>query len=506
MSFKPAVATTRSTAISKKPKKTVKPPAIDRSPGAGIVSLQQAAGNRAVEQGVMAPFLVGSPETGWRTPAANETAQSRPDRWPAGAATEPQRVVDSTQQNAPAGDQPELGLRAHGQMPTISTAFGLMKTPHVALRETIEFPSWVPEDIREKITKGQFQPGVYRVPYSWPEGFQSHLIIWVSEPGLGASVQFLREYPINLEFYLLRTNGDERAAKILQEKYIARDRNIRRYVGVDDPFLLEGSEPFDRGNYTPELAEEEMEWEEQEEFKAKMGGFATILGLGSAISSMSSSLRQAPIEGQRLSPSTGVTSAAPVPKAVPARATSSAAKPSFMSRLSAKLPKLFHKPTWTADPSLPPGSGSTGPFGDVRYSTQGSAADQALVKAHEAVHSRLSPKFLPLQQFRADVSMKLYGIPNYNLARGQAKVGSSFMRYLEEALAESYAQYKVHGITKLPSGITFPVREGYVALRDVVTEAAIGTVAVGGITYGVYVYASEEEVQEPEPRSGESNP
>lgn len=80
------------------------------------------------------------------------------------------------------------------------------------------------------------------------------------------------------------------------------------------------------------------------------------------------------------------------------------------------------------------------------------------------------------------------------------------MRYLEEALAESYAQYKVHGITKLPSGITFPVREGYVALRDVVTEAAIGTVAVGGITYGVYVYASEEEVQEPEPRSGESNP
>ena len=44
----------------------------------------------------------------------------------------------------------------------------------------------------------------------------------------------------------------------------------------------------------------------------------------------------------------------------------------------------------------------------------------------------------------------------------------------------------------LPDGIRFPIREGYVTLREVVTEAAIGTVVFGGLNYGVYVWASEQ--------------
>lgn len=75
MSFKPPVAATRSKAVPKKPKMTIKPPATDRSPEVGIVSLQQAAGNRAVEQRVMAPLLAGKPETGWHSSAPTQAAQ-----------------------------------------------------------------------------------------------------------------------------------------------------------------------------------------------------------------------------------------------------------------------------------------------------------------------------------------------------------------------------------------------------------------------------------------------
>ena len=68
---------------------------------------------------------------------------------------------------------------------------------------------------------------------------------------------------------------------------------------------------------------------------------------------------------------------------------------------------------------------------------------------------------------------------------------SSFLKYLEEALAETYAQLRVRGFAGLPTGITFPVKEGYVTVSPVLKEGAIGTIVVGGVTYGVYHVASQ---------------
>ena len=66
---------------------------------------------------------------------------------------------------------------------------------------------------------------------------------------------------------------------------------------------------------------------------------------------------------------------------------------------------------------------------------------------------------------------------------------SSFLKYLEEALAESYAQMRVNGLKGLPAGIRFPIANGYVTLRAVLTEAAagaaFGTISVGGIVFAV---------------------
>jgi hypothetical protein len=132
-----------------------------------------------------------------------------------------------------------------------------------------------------------------------------------------------------------------------------------------------------------------------------------------------------------------------------------------------------------ADPTLPPGTGHTDRFGNITYSSAGSATDQALVLYHEQVHSFLSPRLNVLRNFRADLGMAAYQ-------------RSAFLRYLEEALAETYAQLRVYGIRNLPNGLRFPIQNGYVTLRAVVTEAAIGTVLFGGLTYGVYIWASQE--------------
>jgi hypothetical protein len=136
----------------------------------------------------------------------------------------------------------------------------------------------------------------------------------------------------------------------------------------------------------------------------------------------------------------------------------------------------FHEPAIKGDPALPPGEGWTNKYGDITYSTAGSATDRALVLYHEQVHSALSPKLLRCREMRADLGMAGYQ-------------RSALLRYLEEALAESYAQLRVHGVRGLPAGIRFPVANGYVTLSAVLKEAVVagglGSITVAGIIYAV---------------------
>ena len=136
--------------------------------------------------------------------------------------------------------------------------------------------------------------------------------------------------------------------------------------------------------------------------------------------------------------------------------------------------KWFYRPTVEATDMLPPGEGQTDAIGNVLISALGSLEERELVYHHEMVHQFLSPKFLPLLEFRASARMSLYQ-------------NSSLCRYVEEALAETYAQLRVNGLSGVPKGLKFPIANGYVELKDVVTEAAVGTVAVGGASYGVYI-------------------
>ncbi len=136
----------------------------------------------------------------------------------------------------------------------------------------------------------------------------------------------------------------------------------------------------------------------------------------------------------------------------------------------------MYKPTTTLDPSMPAGSGGTDKYGNVTVSSAGTPKDIAIATSHEAVHSFLSPKAMNgLRELRANAGMTAYD-------------KSQLCRYLEEALAETYAQVKVNGLSALPEGLTFPLREKYdLTLSGVIKEGAIGTVVYGGVLYGVYL-------------------
>ena len=148
---------------------------------------------------------------------------------------------------------------------------------------------------------------------------------------------------------------------------------------------------------------------------------------------------------------------------------------------------LFYKPTTNSSKHFRIGEGVTNQWGDIWYSSRGSIRDQKLVLFHEQVHQFLSPKFIPLQNWRATKNMRLYN-------------GSPILRYLEESLAETYAQIRVNGLrpSSIIEGIQFPIQNGYIVMADdlipLLRDTAIGTIVIGTATY--FVYAVTNDISE----------
>jgi len=135
----------------------------------------------------------------------------------------------------------------------------------------------------------------------------------------------------------------------------------------------------------------------------------------------------------------------------------------------------WRRPTVTGDATMPPGTGRTWWFGDVEYSTAGSATEQQLARIHELVHSFLRPRLRFLRRFRARLNASAY-------------TRSAILKYLEEGLAETIAQLGVYGISGLITGIRFPIANGYLTLQTLMCEGAeIGTIALGTQQFSVQV-------------------
>ena len=152
-----------------------------------------------------------------------------------------------------------------------------------------------------------------------------------------------------------------------------------------------------------------------------------------------------------------------------------------------RTPGLRYRPSTTGSNAIGRGGGETSAWGDIVYSLRGTANDRALVLAHERIHQILTPKLYILRNFRVQ-------------SRTNSYFRSSLSRYLEEALAETFAQVKVNGASNLLEGLRFPVTEGYVTLtkgggfsasmggRGVLTEGGslIGIATAAGATFQIW--------------------
>lgn len=128
------------------------------------------------------------------------------------------------------------------------------------------------------------------------------------------------------------------------------------------------------------------------------------------------------------------------------------------------------KPTVRFAPMPPADYGATTEYGDITINSNLSPAEKQLTLDHERVHSFLSPKINFLRQFRARV-----GISGY--------VRVMLLQYLEEAMAETYAQVRANGVKGVITGIKFPIKNGYLTVDDLVTQtqgAFLGVIAVEG--------------------------
>lgn len=135
-------------------------------------------------------------------------------------------------------------------------------------------------------------------------------------------------------------------------------------------------------------------------------------------------------------------------------------------------------PTITRPPSLASGAlGETDWYGSIQVARNQSLSEQRITLYHEWVHSVLSPRIAPLRQLRASL-------------RASAYWRSALMRYLEEAMAEGWAQLRAQGLAGVVTGIRFPLLgpTPYVTITQLASEGtAIGNITLGGAQFTVYV-------------------
>ncbi len=126
--------------------------------------------------------------------------------------------------------------------------------------------------------------------------------------------------------------------------------------------------------------------------------------------------------------------------------------------------------------NLPGGSlGSTDAYGAISIARNQSLTEQRLTLLHELVHRFFSPRTGPFLRIRAELNMSAY-------------TRSALLRYLEEAMAEGYAQLRINGLAQAVQALRFPLENGYVTISQLVTEGqAIGTIILGGTLFRVSI-------------------
>lgn len=119
--------------------------------------------------------------------------------------------------------------------------------------------------------------------------------------------------------------------------------------------------------------------------------------------------------------------------------------------------------------------GETDAYGAIMIARNQTLTEQRLTLLHELVHRYFSPRTGPLRQIRAELRMSAYS-------------RSALLRYIEEALAEGYAQLRVYGLTRALGAYRFPLNGGYVTVSQLAIEGqSIGVIILGGVLFRVSI-------------------
>lgn len=124
--------------------------------------------------------------------------------------------------------------------------------------------------------------------------------------------------------------------------------------------------------------------------------------------------------------------------------------------------------------------GGTGLYGDIYISRLQTLSSQRDTLLHELVHRYFVPRTGMFRKLRTEVRMEGFE-------------RSDILLYIEEALAEGYAQLKRHGLIDAVKSMAFPLGEGekaYVTVSRLKYEGqVIGSVWLAGETFLVsFVY------------------
>ena len=140
------------------------------------------------------------------------------------------------------------------------------------------------------------------------------------------------------------------------------------------------------------------------------------------------------------------------------------------------------RPRITRPFSLPGGAlGETDWWGNMAVTRNQTLTEQRLTLYHEWVHRVLSPRISPMRQLRAQL-------------RASGYWRSALLQYIEEGMAESYAQLRVYGLEKILVGIRFPIDGGYVTVSQVATEGvAIGNITISGALFTVRIVEERKQ-------------
>lgn len=146
----------------------------------------------------------------------------------------------------------------------------IVRSQLMSNRKPWDFAKWLPKSIQDDIRGGAMPKGLTIYKGDWEDW--GDILVWRGN----ISYQYYWEYPDDIAYYQ-RLLDDERTARLVHFAYTEYNKDMRYFV--------------EKKGMSPEDARDELRRINEEIFKLILGGAATIMATGSAISQVNSALR-----------------------------------------------------------------------------------------------------------------------------------------------------------------------------------------------------------------------